>query len=64
LSTTLKQIAAAARKARHWTEERDRLIVKARVEEQEPLRTVGEAAQLSHTAVGKIADRGASVESV
>lgn len=46
----------AADKARHWTTERDRLIVQA-VKDGGSLREVAEVVGLSHTAVAKIARR-------
>lgn len=54
--TDLSSVASAAQKAREWTERRDRRIRSA-VAAGSSLRTVGEAAGLSHTAVAKIARR-------
>jgi hypothetical protein len=53
-SDRARSIKTAARKAREWTEERDRLITEA-VEEGGTLREVAAAAELSHTAVKFIA---------
>lgn len=53
---TAKELAAWARKAREATEHRDQLIRQMRAEGS-PLRTIAEAAGLSHTAIAKIVGR-------
>lgn len=54
--TNLAPITTAAANARDWTHKRDDLIREA-VAAGTPLRTVAEAAGLSHTAVAKIAKK-------
>lgn len=54
--TTAQQLASQARKAREATARRDELIARMR-DEGAALRTIAEAASLSHTAVAKILDR-------
>ncbi len=55
---TAKQLASQARKAREATARRDELIVQMRAE-GEALRTIAEAAGLSHTAVAKVLAKNA-----
>lgn len=54
--TTAQQLASQARKAREATARRDALIVQMRAEGA-ALRTIAEAASLSHTAIAKVLAR-------
>lgn len=51
-----RALSQAAQKARHWTAERDRLIVQA-VKAGGSLREVAETVGLSHSAIDKIVRR-------
>lgn len=55
----LQAAASAAQKVREWTERRDRRIREA-LHDGASLRALGTATGLSHTAIAKIAKRGAS----
>ena len=54
--TTAQQLASQARKAREAVARRDALIRQMR-DEGSPLRTIAEAAGLTHTAIAKILSR-------
>ena len=54
--TTAQELASQAQKAREAVSRRDALIRQMRVEGS-PLRTIAEAAGLSHTAIAKILSR-------
>lgn len=56
MSGTTQQLASQARRAREAVARRDQLIRQAHAEGL-PLRTIGDAAGLSHTAVAKIVAR-------